>query len=90
MNTNFTLDSAYDGLHLSVLMVRPEGDPEAVLQISHGVCGCKERYIPFMEYMAGHGVACVACDHRGHGDSVLSREDMGYMYKGDMLPWWKI
>lgn len=82
MNTNFTLDSAYDGLHLSVLMVRPEGEPSAVLQLSHGMCGCKERYIPFMEYMAGNGVACVACDHRGHGSSVISRNDLGYMYEG--------
>ena len=82
MNKNFTLDSAYDGLHLSVLMIRPEREPDAVLQLSHGLCGCKERYIPFMEFMAGHGIACVACDHRGHGASVLSRDDMGYMYKG--------
>lgn len=82
MNTNFTLDSAYDGLRLSVLMVRPEGEPKAVLQLAHGMCGCKERYIPFMEYMARHGVACVVCDHRGHGASVLSREDLGYMYDG--------
>lgn len=82
MNTNFTLDSAYDGLRLSVLVVRPEGEPEAVLQLSHGMCGCKERFMPFMEYMAGRGVACVACDHRGHGASVLSRDDLGYMYKG--------
>ena len=82
MNTNFTLDSAYDGLHLSVLMVRPEGEPSAVLQLSHGMCGCKERYLPFMEYMSDHGVACVASDHRGHGASVLSKDDLGYMYSG--------
>ena len=82
MSTNFTLDSAYDGLRLSVLMVRPEGEPEAVLQIAHGMCGYKERYVGFMEYMADHGVACVASDHRGHGASIISRDDLGYMYKG--------
>lgn len=82
MKTNMTLDSAYDGLHLSVLVVRPDRKPEAVLQISHGMCGCKERYIPFMEYMSDHGVACVACDHRGHGASVKTTDDLGYMYSG--------
>lgn len=82
MNTDFTLNSAYDGLKLSATVVRPEGRPEAVLQLAHGMCGCKERYIPFMEYMAEHGVACVASDHRGHGASVLSRDDLGYMYEG--------
>lgn len=82
MKTNLTLDSAYDGLHLSVMVVSPEKKLEAVIQISHGMCGCKERYIPFMNYMAEHGVACVACDHRGHGASVKSADDLGYMYSG--------
>ena len=82
MKTDFTLDSGYDGLHLSGLMVRPEDKPVAVLQLAHGMCGCKERYLPFMEYMSEHGVACVACDHRGHGASVLAKEDLGYMYSG--------
>ena len=82
MKRNFILDSAYDGVPLSVVLVSPEEKPEAVLQLSHGMCGCKERYMPFMEYMSDHGVACVACDHRGHGDSIKSAEDLGYMYKG--------
>lgn len=82
MKTDFTLDSAYDGLRLSVVAVRPETRPEAVLQVSHGMCGYKERYMPFMEYMAEHGVACVACDHRGHGASVKSSDDLGFMYEG--------
>lgn len=82
MKTDFTLDSAYDGLHLSVMAVVPEEKPKAVLQISHGMCGCKERYLDFMQYMSEHGVACVACDHRGHGASIKRADDLGYMYKG--------
>lgn len=82
MNKIFSLDSAYDGLRLSVAMTCPDRRPDAVLQIAHGMCGCKERYMPFMEYMADHGVACVACDHRGHGSSIKSKDDLGYMYKG--------
>ena len=76
------LDSAYDGVSISVAAVRPESRPKAVLQISHGMCGCKERFLPFMEYMAVHGVACVANDHRGHGLSVKNEKDRGYMYIG--------
>ena len=82
MKTNFTLESGYDGLRLSVLMVSPEQKPKAILQLAHGMCGCKERYLSFMEYMSDHGVACVASDHRGHGASVLSKDDLGYMYSG--------
>ena len=82
MNEVFTLRSQADGLNLSVMVVRPEGKPVAVLQLAHGMRGCKERFLPFMEYMAEHGVVCVANDHRGHGSSVRSPEDLGYMYKG--------
>lgn len=82
MKTNFTIDSAYDDLRLSGVAVSPDSKPGAVLQIAHGMCGCKERYLDFMQYMADHGVACVACDHRGHGASIKAPKDLGYMYKG--------
>lgn len=82
MKQNFTLISRIDGLGLSVLAVMPDTQPKAVIQFSHGVCGCKERFLPVMEYMAQRGVACVAGDHRGHGGSIKSPRDLGYMYKG--------
>lgn len=82
MIENFKLRSSYDGLDISVIAVVPAGETKAVLQLAHGLCGSKERYIPFMEYMASIGVACVANDHRGHGESVRRPEDLGYMYSG--------
>ena len=77
-----TLRSRFDGLDISVIVMRPEGEARAVLQLAHGMSGCKERFIPFMDYMAEHGVVCVANDHRGHGESVKSSQDLGYMYGG--------
>lgn len=74
MTNFFMLESAYDGLSISVAAVYPENHPKAVLHISHGMCGCKERFLPLMEYMAAHGVACVANDHRGHGLSVKNEK----------------
>lgn len=82
MNETFTLRSGYDGLDISVLLDRPEVPSIAVLQLAHGMCGCKERYQPFMDYMSAHGVVCIANDHRGHGRSVRFPEDRGYMYSG--------
>ena len=82
MNETFTLRSGYDGLDISVLLDRPEVPSIAVLQLAHGMRGCKERYQPFMDYMAAHGVVCIANDHRGHGSSVRFPEDRGYMYAG--------
>ena len=39
----------------------------------------KERYIPLIERLAALGYACAACDHRGHGESVGSQEDLVYV-----------
>ena len=85
MIKQMSLRSRVDDLPISVLVIAPDSEPKAVLQLSHGMCGCKERFIPFMEYMALNGVVCVAGDHRGHGGSVLSKDDLGYMYKGGYL-----
>ena len=82
MNEKFTLHSGYDGLDISVLVTRPESAPAAVLQLAHGMRGCKERFLPFMEYLSSNGVVCVANDHRGHGESVFVPQDRGYMYSG--------
>ena len=40
--------SWFDGLRLSLLWTKPEGEVIGVLQISHGMCENKERYLPFM------------------------------------------
>lgn len=73
-----TLASAADGLPLSILMTLPEGSPRALVQFSHGMSEYKERYLPFMEFLTDKGFACIINDHRGHGQSVKSREDLGY------------
>lgn len=74
--------SAYDGLNISFVVEKPQVAPKAVLQLVHGMCGCKEKFEPLMKYLADNGIVCIASDMRGHGASVKSREDLGYMYKG--------
>ena len=81
MKENFKLNSPYDGLGISVMAIVPDGQVDAVLQLSHGMNGHKERYAPLMDYLAARGIACVASDHRGHGGSVRKPSDLGYMYK---------
>ena len=78
----FSISSYVDGLVLSCLAIEPEGEPKGIVQLVHGMCEYKERYIPFMEYLADHGYVTVIHDHRGHGHSVQSTEDLGYMYTG--------
>lgn len=75
--------SEKDGLFISVLGVLPEKKPyRAVVQLVHGMSEHKERYLPFMEYLADHGYAAVIHDHRGHGKSIKNKGDLGYMYGG--------
>ena len=85
----FTLQSAYDGLPLTVAFLVPGGQnsepaaaPRAIVQLVHGMCEHKERYYPLMQYLVSNGFICVIHDHRGHGGSVRSADDLGYFYEG--------
>ena len=79
---SFYIPSKVDGLQLSVMTITPDCAPIGIVQISHGMCEHKERYIPIMEFLASKGFACIIHDHRGHGGSVKSEEDLGYFYQG--------
>ena len=78
---NITIASRADGLPLSVSVLRPEDEVRALVQLSHGMAEHKERYFPLMQYLADAGFACMINDHRGHGASVRSADDLGYFYK---------
>lgn len=77
-----TVTASADNLPLDVLSVTPTTAPVGILQLVHGMCEHKERYIPFMQYMAEHGWICIIHDHRGHGKSVYKTDDLGYFYSG--------
>lgn len=62
-----------------MLLGLPERKPLAMVQLLHGMCEYKERYLPFMEYLNRQGLITVIHDHRGHGRSVKDRNDLGYM-----------
>lgn len=75
----FTLFSEQDGLPLfGLLFVPTETTPRAIVQISHGMCEHKERYLDFLQALTEQGFLCLIHDHRGHGESVHSKEQLGY------------
>ena len=76
----FKLASERDGLELEVALICPAGAPKAIVQFSHGMAEHKERYFPFMNFLAKHGYLTVIHDHRGHGASVKDKSDLGYFY----------
>ncbi len=79
----FVINSNADGLGLSVCVVSPDGgQPKGLVQFAHGMAEHKERYLPFMQFLADNGYACLINDHRGHGLSVKAPGDLGYFYAG--------
>ena len=76
--------SRMDEIPLSVMTCMPDHEMQVkgIVQIAHGMCEHKERFIPFMEYLCGKGYVCVIHDHRGHGESVTSQADLGYFHTG--------
>ena len=77
MQEHFQIISDCDQTVLDGLMVKPD-NPKGIVQFSHGMCEHKERYIDFMETLSQEGYICVIHDHRGHGKSVKSQDDLGY------------
>lgn len=78
---NTKIKSICDGLILDILTIIPKGEIKAIIQISHGMAEHKERYIPIMRFFAEKGYVTIIHDHRGHGKSIKTREDLGYFYE---------
>lgn len=76
----FKFYSNADKLEIHAMVVAPETKPVGIVQLVHGMCEYKERYYDFMKYLAKQGYFCVIHDHRGHGKSVISDADLGYMF----------
>lgn len=74
------IQSEFDNLPLDVLIMSPS-HPKGIIQISHGMCEHKERYLDFMNFMYQNDFVCIIHDHRGHGKSVYSANDLGYFYQ---------
>ncbi|MDO4478165.1 MAG: alpha/beta fold hydrolase [Lachnospiraceae bacterium] len=79
MTEKLTIASPVDALPLSVIAMAPE-NPTAIIQLVHGMAEMKERYLEFMEFLVDKGYAVIIHDHRGHGESIKSADDLGYMY----------
>ncbi len=57
--------------------------PVGVVQIAHGVAEHIGRYDDFARFLAENGFVVCGNDHLGHGKSIESEADLGYVYEGD-------
>ena len=58
-------------------------EPRALLQIAHGMCEYFLRYEGFAEYLSQNGILVFGHDHLGHGYSVKSPDDLGFIAERD-------
>ena len=63
MYKSFQIKSNYDQLKLDGIIISCES-PKGIVQISHGMCEHKERYIDFMNFLSNQGYLCIIHDHR--------------------------
>ncbi len=61
----------------------PEGEPIGVLQMCHGMVEHISRYDEFAHFLASNGFYVVGHDHLGHGQSITSKEKLGYFCHPD-------
>ena len=69
---------ANDGKQIYVREWLPQ-EVKAVVQIMHGMNEHSGRYRDFAAYLNQQGYAVYANDHRGHGRTANSQEDIGYI-----------
>ena len=75
---NFKSSNKYTKIH-GVCWI-PEGiEVVGVLQIAHGMVEFIDRYDDFARFLCSKGIAVVGNDHLGHGNSVPSAEDWGFL-----------
>lgn len=82
MIERFTIRGKHN-IQLACIKVTPKKTPKAIIQVIHGMAEHKERYIPFMEFLAEKGFAVYTFDLRKHGESILFEEGYGIFDRND-------
>lgn len=86
MRENFKFKDS-DGIELNVYKWIPKGEKIGVVQISHGMTENVLRYDEFAEYLNDKGFIVYGHDHRGHGLTARTKEDLGYIADNEGFDW---
>jgi alpha-beta hydrolase superfamily lysophospholipase len=78
----FTFKDAH-GANIFVYKWLPDADVpvKAVVQIAHGMAETAARYERLAQILTKHGYIVYANDHKGHGQTAASLDDVGYIGK---------
>jgi alpha-beta hydrolase superfamily lysophospholipase len=81
--TNFNLSCA-DNISLFVRKWQDnDQQPKATIQIAHGMAEHSSRYDHFARFLAENGFIVYADDHRGHGETAKTDEQLGFFSEND-------
>jgi len=83
MKTNEFKLKTTDNFEIHVYEWLPESEVKAVLQIAHGMAEHASRYKYLAEFLTTKGYAIYANDHRGHGKTAGSIENLGFLAEND-------
>ena len=85
---NFTFKSE-EGTEIYVYNWVPDSEVKVkgVVQIAHGMAETAARYERFAEFMTKNGYIIYINDHRGHGKTAGSLDNVGYLADEDGFDW---
>ncbi len=87
ISTNFTFKSG-DSTEVFVYKWLPKNlRAKGVVQISHGMAEHAARYEEFASFLTKNGYIVYANDHRGHGKTAGTMENIGYLGDKDGFEW---
>jgi alpha-beta hydrolase superfamily lysophospholipase len=82
MQTSSSFHTASDGKPVHVYRFLPDGPVRAVLHLAHGLCEHAGRYERLAQELTARGIAVYANDHRGHGKTAATDEELGFFQGG--------
>jgi alpha-beta hydrolase superfamily lysophospholipase len=88
INKNFSFKSE-DGTNIYVYNWKPDDGMKikGIVQISHGMAETAARYERFAKTLTRSGYIVYANDHRGHGKTAGTADNIGYLAEEDGFDW---
>jgi len=78
VETTRTTLTTRDGAEVVVHRHLPDGPVRGVVHVAHGMAEHARRYDHLAEALTAAGLAVYAEDHRGHGETAATPDDLGY------------
>ena len=79
MKKSFKYKSSNGKNNIHAIVWTPDKEPVGIVQITHGMVEYIDRYDEFANYLCDKGFIVTGNDHLGHGKSVDTEDELGFM-----------